>query len=161
MAKVWISQNHIDRMIAEIEVFAPLETGGAFFGYISLENNVVITDLIDAGVGAKRGRYSFEPEQDYQLAEMERLYRLSNGKTTYLGDWHSHPANAPALSRRDERTLLKIASSEQAKCPAPVMMIIGSHPEKWLVNCVRFVKGRKRIWPFYSCEYESLEVMVD
>lgn len=161
MANIWISQAYIDEIIADIETFAPFETGGAFFGYVASDGDVVVTDLISAGDSAKRNRYSFEPEQDYQLTQMERLFELSNGKTTYLGDWHSHPVSSPALSRRDERTLLNVALSGEAQCPNPVMMIIGFHPEKWSVNCVKFVAGRKRIWPFYACEYEPLTLNID
>ena len=70
MASIWISQSYIDVIIADIEAFAPLETGGAFFGYVASDGDVVVTDLISAGDSAKRNRYSFEPEQDYQLTQM-------------------------------------------------------------------------------------------
>ncbi len=149
MTNVWIYQKHINSIIADIEQYAPLETGGAFFGYIAENGDVVVTELIPAGGKAKRSRYSFEPEQIFQLAEMARLFTTSGGNTTYLGDWHSHPVSVPLLSRRDERTLLKIATSEDARCPNPLMMVIGSIPEKWNINCVRFLNGREMIWLFF------------
>ena len=116
MANIWISQAHIDEIITDIEEYVPLETGGAFFGYVAADGDYVITDLISAGDAAKRSRYSFEPDQDYQLAAMARLYETSSASTTYLGDWHSHPVSSPALSRKDEKTLLKVALS---KCKPP------------------------------------------
>lgn len=161
MANLWISRHFIDQIITDIEKYAPLETGGTFFGYFADNGDVVVTDLIDAGPDAKRGRYSFEPDQDYQLAEIERLFILSNGKTTYLGDWHSHPNGSPSLSRKDEKTLLNIALSTEARCTHPVMVVIGSDPEEWSFNCVKFVHGKRKIWPFYSCHYENLYLIVD
>lgn len=161
MANIWISQCFINEIINEIEVYSPLETGGAFFGYIAENGDVVVTDLISAGPGAKRRKYSFEPDQEYQLTEIERLFILSNGKTTYLGDWHSHPTNSPVLSRKDEKTLLNIALSAEARCPHPIMVVVGSHPEKWSFNCVMFKHGKRQIWPFYSCHYGALSLCID
>ena len=161
MANLWLSQCFINEIINEVEAFAPLETGGAFFGYFADNGDVVVTDLIDAGSDAKRSRYSFEPDQDYQLAEIERLFILSNGKTTYLGDWHSHPNSFPSLSRKDEKTLLNIALSTEARCPYPVMVVVGSHPEEWSFNCVKFISGKKKIRPFYSCNVETLTLAID
>lgn len=161
MANIWISQCFINEIIHEIEAFAPIETGGTFFGYFADNGDIVVTDLIDAGPDAKRSRYSFEPDQEYQLAEIKRLFILSGGKTTYLGDWHSHPNSSPVLSRKDEKTLLNIALSTQAQCPNPIMVVVGSHPEHWSFNCVKFVQGERKIWPFYSCHYESLHLIID
>lgn len=161
MAKVWISQKLFDDMLADVEEYLPLETGGSFFGYTSDSNDVVITHLIDAGPRAKRTKFSFEPDQDFQLPEMERLFYKHKGSVRYLGDWHSHPCSSPALSRRDEKTLLNVALSDEAQCPHPIMMIIGSFQGEWSFNCVRFKQGRKILWPFFSCEYEKSTVIVD
>lgn len=161
MVKLWISQSHINEIISEVEEYAPFETGGTFFGYVADNDDLVVTDLVPAGGAAKRGLYSFEPDQDFQLNEIERLFYLSKGKTSYLGDWHSHPRSSTALSRKDERTLLKIALSTEAQCEKPIMMVIGSYPEKWCINCVQFESGCKLIWPFYSCNYHLLNLVID
>lgn len=161
MNKVWISRSYLSAIISEIEDYAPLETGGAFFGYIAENKDIVITDLIHAGPKAKRSRYSFLPDQEFQINEMAHLFEQSHCKTTYLGDWHSHPTTSPALSWKDERTLLKIALSDEAQCKKPLMMVIGSLPEKWNINCVQFQSGKKKIWPFFSCEYRCLRIEVD
>ena len=95
MAKVWISQKLIDDMLADVEEYFPLETGGSFFGYTSDSNDVVITHLIDAGPRAKRTKFSFEPDQGFQLPEMELLFYKHKGSVRYLGDWHSHPCSFP------------------------------------------------------------------
>lgn len=161
MSNVWISQRLMNEMLADIEKFSPLETGGSFFGYHSKQNNVVITNLIPAGPNAKHKKYSFEPDQLFQLKIMEELYFEHNALINYLGDWHSHPSSVSCLSRRDEKTLLKIARSDTAQCPNPIMMIFGANPEKWTVNTVRFTFGKNKIWPFYQCNYEVLNLNVD
>lgn len=150
----------MSEILTDIEEYVPLETGGSFFGYVA-GDDVVVTELIHAGPQAKRTSFCFSPDQEYQLSEMKRLFQLSDGTTFYLGDWHSHPSSSPILSRRDEKTLLKVACSKDALCPHPVMMVFGSCPEKWTIECVRFTKGRRFIWPLYSCNYEKLKIIVD
>ncbi|EII3114138.1 MULTISPECIES: Mov34/MPN/PAD-1 family protein [Vibrio harveyi group] len=151
----------MDTIITEIVSYAPLETGGAFFGYQAENNDIVITHLISSGPKAKHKKFSFEPDQEYQLSQMEIIYYENEGRLSYLGDWHSHPVSSPLLSRRDEKTLLNIAFSESAKCSRPLMIIFGSLPEKWSVNAVRFSEGMKYFGPFYKCKYESLLLVVD
>jgi integrative and conjugative element protein (TIGR02256 family) len=161
MANVWIAQGLIDEILLEVERFFPLETGGAFFGYYSKKNDVVITHLIPAGPRAKHKKYSFEPDQSFQLEMMAELYFKHNAAIGYLGDWHSHPKHTANLSRRDEKTLLNIALSNTSKCPYPIMLIVGSLPKEWTVNCIRFVEGKHQIWPFYSCNYVPLKLKID
>jgi len=161
MANVWIAQGLIDEILLEIESFFPLETGGAFFGYYSKTNDVVITHLIPAGSRAKHKKYSFEPDQSFQLEMMAELYFKHNATISYLGDWHSHPKHKPKLSRRDEKTLLNIALTDTSKCPRPIMLIVGSLPKEWTINCVRFVEGKHQIWPFPLCKHEQLNLKVD
>lgn len=148
-------------MIVEVESFFPQETGGSFFGYTATNNDVVITHLVAAGPNAKRTQYSFEPDQTYQLKEMEKLFYEQDSKLSYIGDWHSHPNNSAALSRKDEKTLLNIALAKESQCSYPIMLIIGFYPDQTDINCVRFVSGRKLIWPFGFCKYEQLNLTVD
>lgn len=159
MKKVWIPQILINEMIDKIERYAPLETGGSFFGYLSEDSDLVITHLIEAGPFAKRTAFSFEPDQKYQLQIMEELFFESGKSLSYLGDWHSHPSSSADLSLRDRRTLAKIAKSSEAKCPQPIMMVFGLYPKKWSVNCVRFKEETQYFFVFNSCEYETLEIV--
>jgi len=161
MNKCWISQLLINQIIEEIEKWDPLETGGVLMGYIASNNDVVVTELIACGSNATHRRYSFEPEQEFQLEEIAGIHASTDGKTTYLGDWHSHPKSSPGLSFIDKRTLTNIALTKESQCPFPVMMIAGSKPKKWDFNTVRFVSGRKVLWPMTKCELESLELKID
>lgn len=161
MSRIWISQEFIDTIITEIESYFPLETGGALFGYQTENGDIVVTHLISAGSNAIHKKLSFEPDQEYQLAQMEIIYYESKGVLTYLGDWHSHPVSSPLLSRRDEKTLLNIAYSESAKCSKPIMIIFGAFPEKWSINAVRFTEGVNYFGPFYKCKHEQLVLIFD
>ena len=145
VANIWINQKLIDEILADIENYSPLETGGAFFGYHSKNSDVVITHLIPVGPNAKHKRYSFEPDQEFQLKLMEELYFEKNASISYLGDWHSHPTNV----------------SDSAQCQHPIMMIFGSCPEKWTINTVKFTEGKRYFWPLYKCNYEQMIMIID
>ncbi len=79
---------------------------------------------IDAGPAAVRWRSGFKPDADFQEAEIERIFRSSDGAVTYLGDWHSHPTAPAVPSKPDRRTLRRIATDPDAQCPMPTMLIL-------------------------------------
>ena len=84
----------------------------------------------------------------------------SENEVTYLGDWHSHPSSTSSLSLLDKRTLTKIATTDEANCKNPIMLILGKKPEKWSANVVKFLSGKLFVWPFVSCNYEPLDIKV-
>ncbi|RUO69583.1 hypothetical protein CWI78_06575 [Idiomarina ramblicola] len=79
----------------------------------------------------------------------------------YLGDWHSHPTSSPQLSWKDKRTLSRIANTPESNCINPLMVIFGSYPEPWNINCVQYKRASRRLLLFDSCEYEQLNLIVD
>lgn len=159
--KLWLSSDRVDQIINDIETHYPYETGGVLMGYTGSNGDAVVTDLIFSGPNATHKRYSFCPDQDYQLEQIANVYYDSQGTVNYLGDWHSHPKTFPDLSLLDKRTLTKVALTPESKCPNPIMVIFGEKPSKWSINSVRFQNGKMRMWPFSSCNYEYLQITSD
>ena len=85
---------------------------------------VVITHSIGPGRTSTHTDSTFEPDPAYQQEHIARIYAESGRVCTYLGDWHSHPRPDETLSRRDTRTLYKIATDPQARAPTPIMGIL-------------------------------------
>lgn len=106
---------------------APDETGGILVGTIA-EDTATVTALIGAGPAAEHRSHSFDPDQDWQLATMADVWASAGADWRYLGDWHSHPASRLRPSVRDWKVARLIASSNDACCPAPVMVIVGAGP---------------------------------
>ncbi|UTW02813.1 Mov34/MPN/PAD-1 family protein [Amphritea atlantica] len=159
--KLWLPKELHDEIISEIEHWHPYETGGVLMGYTGSNGDVVVTYLIPCGENSVHKRMSFEPDQEFQLQKISKIYTESSGNITYLGDWHSHPKSTSELSSADKRTLTKVALTKASKCPYPVMMIFAEIPSRWTVNVVRFVKGRRSIWPFSYCNYEKIDCVID
>lgn len=121
--KIWLPEVLLDEMTVLATCAHPNETGGVLIGY-DAGNGVVVTAIIGPGSKAIHGLRAFIPDYTYQDSEIERIYRESGRRHTYLGDWHSHPDGRATLSSRDKRTLRGIASHRPARVPAPIMGIL-------------------------------------
>lgn len=109
----------------------PLETGGVLLGYWN-EHEVVVTSASGPGPNAQHRRMRFKPDHDFQQSWIDRHYRRSKGIETYLGDWHTHPdARIATPSWMDRATVRRVARSEYARAPRPLMMILAGSPEAW------------------------------
>ncbi|WP_197426988.1 Mov34/MPN/PAD-1 family protein [Noviluteimonas gilva] len=108
----------------------PLEVGGVLAGYWNGQA-AIVTDFVGPGNDAQHHRYTFVPDDEYHVDEIARLYRESNGATTYLGDWHTHPSGTARLSPLDKRTLRRIANAPEARCPDPLMVLFAGSGHRW------------------------------
>lgn len=102
------------------------------------EPDVVITDAIGPGPKAVHYKIGFLPDAQFHEMEVARIYGQSGRLSTYLGDWHTHPRGSTRLSRRDKRTLQRIACSSDARCPKPLMAVLAGGKRKWTTDVWRF-----------------------
>lgn len=138
MSDIWISRHDIDRLERLAGEKFPLETGGILAGYISDDDNVVVTHIVGPGAGAMHAPTLFQPDHTWQCAELEMLFHSSFGQIVYLGDWHTHPNGIPEMSGIDRRTLLLISIHPEASLSTPVMLIGGGRPGDWKWQTYRF-----------------------
>lgn len=130
-------------MAAEANRVFPFETGGVLMGYwVDPGGEVVITHATGPGPRAVHGLYSFNPDADYQEEEIARHYEASGRLHSYLGDWHTHPRESAYLSRRDRRTLRKIATCPEARAPIPIMAVLGAGKPEWLLGIWKYSPTR-------------------
>ncbi len=122
---VWVADAALEAMIAEARRTHPLETGGMLLGWQNPDRNeAVVVAIVGPGPNADHRRSSFAAHGLWQQAQLDRVYRSTDGKVTYLGDWHVHPAGGFGMSRRDRRTMRATAVSETARCPNPLMALL-------------------------------------
>jgi integrative and conjugative element protein (TIGR02256 family) len=144
-AVVWLPTSAQDEIVRLATENSPDETGGVLLGYESAESaTVVITHLVDAGPGAKRKPSEFLPDGYWQEQEIARIYAESGRRSTYLGDWHSHPAGIAAPSGKDHRTARKISVHTAARAPNPLMVIVAKSRGGWRIAAYRFDGKRLR-----------------
>jgi integrative and conjugative element protein (TIGR02256 family) len=147
-AVIWFPAVLYDHCVEQARSFGRLETGGAFMGYWR-DQAAVITAAIDAGPNALHEPYQFEPDQDWQLAEIARHYEASGRRETYIGDWHTHPgARAGYLSRTDRAVLRRIINTPAARAERPAMIVFHGVDDVWDATAwLACLRPRRFLWP--------------
>lgn len=125
---------------------APLETGGILLGYEADDQQVVVTAIIGPGPNAKHRRFRFRPDYDDQQHRLEAHFARTNGRETYLGDWHTHPFGDCALSWLDQRVLLRIANARSSGTARPIMVVLADGNPNWNIYARRVVSIRKALF---------------
>lgn len=147
MSKLWMPKAAFEKMKQLANEKFPYETGGMLLGYSADNGEVVVQNLIGAGLAAKHGAHNFEPDPIYQQTLLEQYFFNSGGQTTYLGDWHTHPNGTTRLSSTDKRTLANIACTPASKNANPVMSVLAGDEMRWELQAVQF-NGLESRWFF-------------
>jgi len=137
----WVEHSVFQTMSELATLYQPCETGGCLLGYwVQPLKEIVICNIIGAGPNAQHLRHMFVPDDEWQSSEIAKIYTDSGCLFSYLGDWHSHPAEHASadLSWRDRKTLRKIATYSPARTPHPIMGIIAKGESWfWKIWCYR------------------------
>ncbi len=157
----WVHQRVSERLVNEAERVFPFETGGVLMGYWAKEyTEVVITHAIGPGADAQHSPNGFVPDYTFQETEIERVYCESDRLSTYLGDWHTHPLASCHPSFKDKRTLHRIAMFSDARCPVPLMLILGGGKDRdWFLQIWKY---RSSIFPAWlvGCAVEPANAIL-
>ena len=121
-----ISKSRLAQLYARCATAHPMETGGVLIGRYNARRDTAIVALASG------------PPPDSKN-ERSRFYRGTLGLNAllehwwakqqyYLGEWHYHPDGVAVPSAADIKQMQKIASDNAARCPEPVLLIIGGGP---------------------------------
>ena len=78
----------------------------------------------------KRSRFEFYRKDPRHVIAARQLWKNSNQKAYYLGDWHTHPVGKPRPSAVDHRAWGKLIKSKLG--PELLFIIVGR--TKWYVQ---------------------------
>jgi integrative and conjugative element protein (TIGR02256 family) len=121
---VWLPAAIAEKMVREANAKLPFETGGVLLGYAATKTEIVIAELVGPGPNAAHLLEGFTPDYRFHETEVARCYERSGRQHQYIGDWHSHPDGALAMSRTDRKALRNIAKAKDARVANPIMLII-------------------------------------
>lgn len=132
MPTVRMSRKLLSLCEAEVSNTFPFESGGVLMGRRLDKDIWEIDHVIGPGPNAAHGRFRFIPDLSWQHERIAERFYETNGQSTYLGDWHSHPsASDGKLSQKDKDALKAIIQAPEAKCESPLMMIVWSGEPEW------------------------------
>lgn len=153
--KVWLTAQVAQAMRQHARKLCPLETGGILLGWRSGEDRVVV-DMRGPGLRALHGRQCFLPDHTWQLDEIHRAFKESNGDIDYLGDWHSHPNGTAAMSQQDSITLRRITR----RVKEPLMLIIAGTLDnlEWAAGCWRGIRQSGVMWRRFEVAPQELKL---
>lgn len=144
---IWLGRGIVAALLMESTRSAPLETGGVLLGWRTSEH-ICVTSIVGPGPAADHARTSFTPDANWQTEQIAQLYAGSGRRLAYLGDWHTHPGAAPTPSARDRRTLHAISRHPPARCPQPIMIILGqTQADEWTATGHSVARDRRRGTP--------------
>lgn len=118
-----------DKFLQEITIHYPNETGGMLLGYVNGHHRVV-THAIGAGPNAIHKPFRLVPDDKFQQVQLLEHFENTNGRESFLGEWHSHPNSTPEMSQTDRRTLNQVTLGSNNLPALPVMMIIGFNSKR-------------------------------
>src|ERR1035437_7445394 len=99
----------LERVIDELQKYKQdnkkkHEAGGILLGQIE-GKNIYVMKISTPNNFDKSSRYSFERNKDIAQIIIDYEFANSNGKTIYIGEWHTHPENIPTPSSVDVNML--------------------------------------------------------
>jgi integrative and conjugative element protein (TIGR02256 family) len=101
------------------------ESGGILIGFYIDDNSLTITNITTPSAQDVFSRYNFIRTKKNAQEAIDRLFKESNNKKIYLGEWHTHPENIPTPSRLDKKSILNQIKLNQLNSPIIFMIIIG------------------------------------
>lgn len=160
----FILSSAIKTMEIETKKYYLRETGGILIGYWNeRKNQVVITHATGPGPKSFHGLNYFEPDTKFCQKKLNKLFKITKGRLTYLGDWHSHPWNFLKLSSVDLRTMEDISEDKDFKCRKPIAVITNFSLNKFYSKTFLWLNKENEpqiIKPFAINEITGLEIPV-
>ena len=142
---IWLSDKALAEMLREASRAHPDETGGMLLGWSNpSRNESAIALATGPGPRAVHRPTSFNLDGEWQQEQLDLVYLRTDGRLTFLGDWHVHPSGGLGLSRRDRRTLALTARDSGSRCPSPLSVLLARRSDAYELAAWRWTPSR---WP--------------
>lgn len=132
MIEILIAGYHIflsERVLGEFENYKQdqinkNESGGILLGQVSKNNIYVLKNSIPSKYDISK-RYSFERDMTNAQKIIDLEFKESEGRTIYLGEWHTHPENDPNPSGQDLKMIKDQFQKNKLNEPFIILIIFG------------------------------------
>ena len=112
-------------MVAALEKYHPLETGGILIGnYVNSNKVAIVEKIVCAPTDSNYRRNSFYRGTNGLTSAISEI-RDKNRNLHYLGEWHTHPNYSPQASLTDVIQMNNFAKNAVFGSTTPILVIIG------------------------------------
>ncbi len=141
-----LEPRHVRALLRLAQRAGRQETGGVLAGYYSDALDCAhVTRVSPPPRDSKAGGARFERGTAGLRQWLQRLW-TGPRMAYYLGEWHFHPHASPEPSAQDCAQMFALAENEIARCPEPILLIIGGDPHgEWQVRALVFLRGRQQV----------------
>lgn len=133
-----IIDDHVfDRMGTLRKEKLPNETGGVLIGAFDMQRKVIyVVDVIDSPSDSEEAPNCYIRGTMELQADVQRYASLTDGHLVYIGEWHSHPSDCPAIASKTDETLVHSLHKLRSADGHPALMaIVGERGEtSWYVD---------------------------
>ena len=95
---------------------------GVFVGY--KQDDLIVIDDVLIPDDFENGKTVFVRRPGTLNDRLELIFNETNGKITYIGEWHSHPNGPPNPSSTDVIAMQEIADTKKIGNSNPILMIV-------------------------------------
>jgi integrative and conjugative element protein (TIGR02256 family) len=103
------------------------EAGGQLFARFELPT-ITVVEATGPRHGDCRTRYSYHPDREAEQREI--VERHAQG-LHFIGDWHTHPEDAPTPSWRDEESMREVFTQSEHGLNGFLLVIAGRDRVPW------------------------------
>lgn len=121
-----ITTNPVKRLITKIRYELPAkEAGGIILGRVLSKNNILIEEITLPTKFDERGYCFFKRDRKTAQNIINLRWQETNGKTIYLGEWHTHNEISPIPSSRDLEMISNQVKTSIMEIDFLLLFIIG------------------------------------
>lgn len=137
----------VRKLISDAAYSYPQETGGVLIGRYDQSHQIAFVEkLAPQTPDSVRLRTSFIRGATKLVAFLKKLWKASEPRLHYLGEWHTHPCGSPDPSARDCKTMWSIANNRRTLCPEPILVILAGDFKKCVdIGVYIFPRGREEL----------------
>lgn len=107
------------------------ESGGILLGKV-YQDIILMEKVTVPGLHDKFGRYFYIRSKKNAQRVINKLWKSSNGKTIYLGEWHTHPIVNPKPSLQDLKMIKECLISTKMEIDFLILIIVGLSGSLWV-----------------------------
>ncbi len=130
------------------------EAGGQLFAEINDNKDVIIRRATTPKRRDKQGRYSFIPDLKQQNLDIQELFSIG---LHYVGDWHTHPEQAPTPSHLDIQTVHQTFRTSNHQLNYFILVIVGMKTDDDLDLWTGLINNKK----VRKLTFEKLDTLHD